>query len=150
MDREAHMKSSIKIKCQEIYNEIYEDWALELSIEVKTYYKGKYLSFIAYKFTENEQTGTSDISIKSYTLYKQNGAIYLCEIISTPTFINYLKQIMPEIYDIDCMAEFEQKAKYGFYIDKGNVYIDPIRSKVCTEPLKLDTRKIVKLSNSRL
>ena len=42
------MKSSIKIECQEIYNEIYEDWALELSIEVKT-------------FTENEQTGASDI-----------------------------------------------------------------------------------------
>jgi hypothetical protein len=57
---------------------------------------------------------------------------------------------MPEIYDIDCMPEFEQKAKYGFYIDKGNVYIYPIRSKVCMELLKLDTRKIVKLSNSRL
>lgn len=64
------MKSRIKIECQEIYNEIYEDWALELSIEVKTYCKGKYLSFIVYKFTENEQIGASDISIKSYTLYK--------------------------------------------------------------------------------
>lgn len=150
MNREARMKSSIKIECQEIYNEIYEDWALELSIEVKTYCKGKYLSFIAYKFTENEQTGASDIWIKSYTLYKLNGVKYLCEIISTPTFINYLKQIMPEIYDIDCMAEFEQKAKYGFYIYKGNAYIYPIKSKVCMELLKLDTRKIVKLSNSRL
>ena len=68
------------------------------------------------------------------------------EIVGTPAFINYIRHVMPDVYDVDCMNEFTQFDKYGFYVYKGSVYINPINSKVCTESLQFDPQKIVKLS----
>lgn len=90
--------------------------------------------------------GYSDISIKNYTLYRQDSKIFLYEIVGTPAFINYIRHVMPDVYDVDCMNEFTQCDKYGFYVYKGSVYINPINSKVCTESLQFDPQKIVKLS----
>ena len=47
--------------------------------------------------TENEQTGYSDISIKNYTLYRQDSKIFLYEIVGTPAFINYIRHVMPDV-----------------------------------------------------
>ena len=143
------IKKAIKIirkDCEEIHKQVYKDWSLESKLEIKTYYKDKYLSFTTYKYTENEQTGYSDISIKNYTLYRQDSKIFLYEIVGTPAFINYIRHVMPDVYDVDCMNEFTQCDKYGFYVYKGSVYINPINSKVCTESLQFDPQKIVKLS----